>query len=68
MLDRSLPTDRVMTTPELAEFLKVPLDTVHKWRSRGTGPRGSRVGKHVRYRMSDILAWLDANADRPPAA
>jgi len=58
----------VLTTAELAEYLKVPEQTVHKWRVTGRGPRGSRVGRHVRYRMVDVLAWLDANASTKPAA
>ena len=46
----------------LAEYLGVPLATVYAMNSRGTGPRRIRVGKHVRYRKSDVDTWLDARA------
>lgn len=48
-----------MTTEELAQLLRVPVQTVRQWRHHGTGPKGYRVGRHVRYRGSDIEAWLE---------
>lgn len=47
-----------LTIGELAEYLKVPEETVRSWRHRDTGPRGVRLGKHVRYRRSDVDAWI----------
>lgn len=44
----------------LAGFLGVPVKTVYEWRSSGSGPRGFRVGKYVRYREEDVMDWLDA--------
>lgn len=44
---------------EVAEFLRIPEATLAQWRSRGTGPRWRRVGRHVRYRWSDVEAWYD---------
>lgn len=38
----------------------VPVATVYNWRSTGYGPRGFRVGKHLRYRLADVEAWEDA--------
>jgi excisionase family DNA binding protein len=57
-----------MLSPEqLAEYLDVPKATVYRWRTRGGGPRGIRVGRHVRYRVADVEAWLDSHADPQPA-
>ena len=25
--------------------------------TKGTGPRYARFGRHVRYRLSDVIAW-----------
>lgn len=55
--------DRLMTLPELADFLSVSPATLHYWRRMGTGPRASRVGKHLRYRRIDVEKWLDAQAE-----
>ena len=48
---------------ELADWLGLPLATIYRWRHHGEGPPGYRVGKHVRYRESDVLAWLDGQRD-----
>lgn len=43
---------------ELAEYLGVPIKTLYKWRQEGTGPCSVRVGRHVRYLVSDVRDWL----------
>lgn len=61
--------DVFLTTDELAARYKVPVETVRKWRSEGTGPQGARFGKHVRYRLSDVERWERERFDQPrPAA
>ncbi len=50
------------TVDEVAAYLSVPKQTVFAWRQRGIGPRGIRVGKYVRYRWSDVDAWLEQQA------
>jgi len=47
---------------ELADVLGVSRSTVYQWRVHGTGPKAIRVGKHTRYRASEVVAWLDANS------
>lgn len=44
---------------ELAEFLGVPVQTIYQWRTKGYGPPGRRIGKHVRYREADVEKWLE---------
>ena len=46
----------------------VPLSTIYKWNSEGTGPRFVKIGKHVRYRPSDVAAWLENKAATGSAA
>ncbi|MGH8932851.1 MAG: helix-turn-helix transcriptional regulator [Egibacteraceae bacterium] len=58
-------TDELLTVKQLATFLQVPVSTVYAWRHSGDGPRGIRVsGRHVRYRRSDVEAFLEERADR----
>ena len=63
--DRGLhgPEASLMSPAEVAMFLGVPLRTVYRWRSQRGGPRGYRVGRHVRYRIEDVEAWLDEHRD-----
>ncbi|WP_448613342.1 helix-turn-helix transcriptional regulator [Modestobacter sp. URMC 112] len=49
----------------MAAFVGVPKQTLYVWRAQSKGPRGIRVGKHLRYRWSDVDAWLDEQADHP---
>ena len=51
-----------------AAELDVPVRTVYAWRSRGLGPRGYKIGRHIRFRRSDVEAWLERQADRPQTA
>ena len=53
---------RLLSTDEVARLLIVPVATLYTWRYKGTGPKAYRVGKHLRYRLSDVLAWLEDNA------
>ncbi|MHA6798286.1 helix-turn-helix domain-containing protein [Bounagaea algeriensis] len=48
---------------EVADYLGVPVQTVYQWRSRGFGPPGRRIGKHVRYKPDDVESWFDAQAE-----
>jgi len=51
--------DRLLTVQELAEYLGVPVATLYQWRHRREGPPGFRVGRHVRYRWSDVAEWIE---------
>ena len=49
---------RLLTPTELSEMLGVPVATLYSWRYHGRGPAAVRVGRHLRYRLSDVDAWL----------
>jgi excisionase family DNA binding protein len=55
--------EKLLTVRDVAEYLGVPLATVYGWRSRGVGPVGIRVGKHVRFRRSSVEAFLEDRTD-----
>jgi excisionase family DNA binding protein len=54
-----MPPEPLISLRELAAYLQIPENTVYQWRLRGVGPPGFRVGRHLRFRMSDVEAWLD---------
>jgi hypothetical protein len=35
------------------------VQTVYSLRAKGIGPRARRVGKYLRYRPEDVIAWFD---------
>lgn len=49
--------DRWLTRNEVAERFNLPPGTLADWAWKRTGPRYARFGKHVRYRLSDVVAW-----------
>ncbi|MEV6106659.1 helix-turn-helix domain-containing protein [Streptomyces sp. NPDC051940] len=57
MTTRRLP-ERYLTPVDLADLFGVPLETVYAWRRKRIGPRGFRVGRHVRYDPEDVRRWV----------
>lgn len=53
----------VLTTSQLAAHLGVPVQTIHDLRHGGRGPRGIRVGRELRYRLSEVQNWLGGLED-----
>ncbi|MDZ7673744.1 MAG: helix-turn-helix domain-containing protein [Acidimicrobiales bacterium] len=53
--------DRLLWPEEVAEVLGVPIGTLANWRYQGRGPAFVKVGRHVRYRRSDVLGWIERN-------
>lgn len=51
--------DQLLTVQVLAEYLGVPVATIYAWRYRRQGPPGFRVGRHLRFRLSDVEEWID---------
>ena len=45
---------------ELARRVSVSIAALRKWRREGTGPRFLKLGRLVRYLLSDVDAWLDS--------
>lgn len=48
---------KYLSPEDLAERYGVEIKTVYTWNSTGTGPRYMRVGKHARYKPTDVEAW-----------
>jgi excisionase family DNA binding protein len=48
----------VFTITELATELSVSTQALYDLRSKGRGPTGFRVGRQLRFRQSEIDAWL----------
>ena len=53
---------RYLRTPEAARFVGLSIRTLEKHRIYGTGPRYSKLGGRVVYRVEDLQAWVDRGA------
>ncbi|MFF8994095.1 helix-turn-helix transcriptional regulator [Streptomyces sp. NPDC014983] len=57
---RALPS-RFLTPDDLVELFELPsVETVYQWRRKRTGPRGFRVGRHLRFDPDDVRAWVES--------
>lgn len=52
--------DRLYTTREAAEILRLSPKTLHQARTTGRGPTFVRVGGAVRYLKADLEAFVEA--------
>ncbi|GAA1548558.1 hypothetical protein GCM10009788_58100 [Nocardioides humi] len=48
----------LLSIEDLADYLGVPITTIYDWRVDGKGPCGIRVGRHVKFAVSDVRDWL----------
>lgn len=63
-LIKSLPDDADTLEPafslkELAVLFGVSVQALYDLRSQGRGPTGFRVGRQLRFRRSEVKAWLE---------
>lgn len=66
LIEKTYSPDAVLTTLQLAEHLGITERTISRWRELGV-PRLQRGANFVRYRLSDVLAWLEGrNPKRKP--
>lgn len=49
-----------LDTIQAAEYLGLQKTTLEAWRCRGGGPRFVKLGRSVRYRQSDLDAWIES--------
>ncbi|WP_431026219.1 helix-turn-helix transcriptional regulator [Halomonas sp. H5] len=64
----NLPPEATVALPkllnqrDLANYLGKSTAWCERARWAGEGPKWCKLGRHVRYRADDVLAWLEANA------
>ncbi|MPZ62233.1 MAG: helix-turn-helix domain-containing protein [Propionibacteriales bacterium] len=53
----------LLTVTELADYLGVPVATIYDWRVDRTGPRAIRIGRHLKFAVSDVRSWLETQRE-----
>ncbi|WP_405064628.1 helix-turn-helix domain-containing protein [Kribbella sp. NBC_01505] len=56
--------DPLWDIDEVSAYLKVPRRTLYRWRTHGYGPPARRVGRHLRYRAAEVIAWYSSLDER----
>lgn len=49
---------QLMTTKDVESEFGIPVGTLRYFRSSGVGPASFRLAGRVRYRRSEVLAWI----------
>ena len=50
----------LLNSREAAYRLGLKTNTLEGWRLKGFGPKFIKVGRNVRYRISDLDEWLES--------
>ena len=49
-----------LDSDQAAEYLGLKRTTLEAWRCRGGGPKFVKLGRAVRYRQTDLDAWIES--------
>jgi len=49
---------KLLTTKEVAAFLKISPVTLEMWRAENKGPKFIKVGRYVRYSTTDLAEYV----------
>jgi predicted DNA-binding transcriptional regulator AlpA len=61
MLTQTHDSSALLNEKEAARFLSMSYRTLQSWRSAGEGPPYLKLGRSIRYRRGDLIAWIDTN-------
>ena len=50
---------------DVSNYLGVPKQTIYSWRTTGYGPKGMRIGKHLRWRAATVISWTEGLEEAP---
>ncbi len=56
----AMTEQETLTITDFAKRINKPVATVYRWNSTGTGPAYYKLGNSIRYRVSDVEAWLES--------
>lgn len=58
--------EKLLSTSEVAEFLGLSVATIYRLANKRDGLKGFKLGGALRFRPSDVEAFLAASAIKPP--
>jgi excisionase family DNA binding protein len=58
--------EQLISIDELSDYLGVPVRTIYDWRLSGHGRCAIRVGRHLKYAVSDVREWLAGQRESTP--
>ena len=62
-----MPDTNLLKPHDAAAILECTDATLRRWRRNGHGPTFLKIGRKVRYKHDDVLAWIDDQRRLPGA-
>ena len=59
MTELARPPATLMSVEQAADFLGLAVSTLNKWRCYGDGPAFIKMGRSVRYRITDLNEYVE---------
>ncbi len=53
------PDCDLLTLSEVADILRVPVNTLRWWLQQGTGPRYFKIGRRLVTTVGDLKTWVE---------
>jgi hypothetical protein len=63
--NRVEPRIKYLNDVEAAEIADMSPQTFRNWRFQGRGPAYIKVGRSVRYSLTDLISWLEGRKISP---
>ena len=60
--------EELVTLAEVAEILRVPINTMRWWRQRGVGPEFFKIGRHLVTTVGDVRRFIREQRGRQRSA
>jgi len=58
----------LLSIETLSEYVGVPVVTIYRWRTEGKGPCAVHIGRHIKFALSDVQAWLQTVRETRPGS
>ncbi|WP_367278775.1 helix-turn-helix transcriptional regulator [Pseudonocardia sp.] len=55
--------DRLLSINDVSDLLQLPVQSIYKQRSVGEFCPAYKIGRHLRWRRSELIAWLATRRD-----
>ncbi|MGK5520743.1 helix-turn-helix domain-containing protein [Micromonospora sp. URMC 107] len=57
-----MANEGLWTVRDVSAYLRVPQETLYRWRKVKYGPPAARVGRHLRYEPEAVREWFREQA------
>lgn len=71
MAENKIPPEKkseMITADQAARLLGLSKETLNTWRFIGAGPPWYKLGRAIRYKEHEVIAWRESQRNEPTSA